>query len=106
LHVVESGAARVLGDEMGDRESRSDQARLELYAAELGELGVAADYDLGFGRPVDELARLALQHRPDLLVMGSHGHRGLGDLLHGTTVEALRHRLDIPVLVVPLVARD
>jgi manganese transport protein len=101
LHVVESGSARLLGDDMGDRESRSDQARLELYTAELGELGVAAEYDLGFGRPVEELARLAGQHRVDFLVMGSHGHKGLGDLLHGTTVEALRHQLDIPVLVVP-----
>jgi manganese transport protein len=86
---------------MGDRESRTDQSRLELYTAELGELGVAAEYDLGFGRPVEELTRLVQQHRADFLVMGSHGHRGLGDLLHGTTVEALRHQLDIPVLVVP-----
>jgi manganese transport protein len=36
----------------------------------------------------------------DMLIMGSHGHRGLDDLVFGQTVSAVRHALDIPVLVV------
>jgi len=101
FHVVESGAASFLRQDLGDSEVRADQARLESYAAELGELGAQAEYDLGIGRPVDELARLAREHRVDLMVCGSHGHRGVGDLIHGTTVEALRHRLDVPVIITP-----
>ena len=101
FHVVESGGAAFLRQDLGDQETRADQARLEAYAAELGELGVGAEYDLGFGRPVDELARLAREHGAELMVCGSHGHRGVGDLLHGTTVEALRHRLDVPLVVTP-----
>jgi hypothetical protein len=34
------------------------------------------------------------------LVMGSHGHRLLGDLLLGQTVDPVRHQVDIPLLVV------
>ena len=102
LHVVESGAARVMGEEMQDNEARADQARLELYANELRELGVEAGYDLGFGSPVEELTTLVERHRPDLLVVGSHGHRGVGDFVHGTTVERLRHHCRIPILVTPL----
>jgi manganese transport protein len=101
LHVVESGAARLMGDEMQDNEARADQQRLELYRNELGELGVEASYDLGFGDPADALAALVSSHEPDLLVLGSHGHRGIGDFVHGTTVERLRHRIRVPVLVVP-----
>ncbi|MBN1417633.1 MAG: Nramp family divalent metal transporter [Planctomycetes bacterium] len=101
LHVVESGAARLLGQEMEDEEARADQDRLKLYGAELEELGVEAAYDLGFGQPVDELAALVERHRPDLLVVGSHGHAGVGDIVHGTTVERLRHRAGVPILVVP-----
>jgi manganese transport protein len=101
LHVVESGAARLMGDEMQDNEARADQQRLELYRNELGELGVDASYDLGFGDPADALAALVSGHKPDLLVLGSHGHRGVGDFVHGTTVERLRHRIRVPVLVVP-----
>jgi manganese transport protein len=37
----------------------------------------------------------------DLLITGSHGHRLLGDLLHGATVSALRHLVRCSVLTVP-----
>jgi manganese transport protein len=101
LHVVESGGARLMGDEMQDNEARADQQRLDLYRTELGELGVDASYDLGFGDPVDQLVALVHTHGPDLVVLGGHGHRGVGDFVHGTTVERLRHRIKVPVLVVP-----
>ena len=101
FHVVESGGARIMGGELADSEARGDQQRLELYAQELEQLGVAASYDLGFGEPADELATLVEQHRPDLIVLGSHGHRRMGDLVHGTSVERLRHRVKVPVMVIP-----
>jgi manganese transport protein len=101
LHVVESGGARLMGEELQDNEARADQQRLELYRTELGELGVEATYDLGFGDPAEALASLVGTHNPDLLVLGGHGHRGVGDFVHGTTVERLRHRVKVPVLVVP-----
>ena len=101
LHVVESVGARLMGDEMQDNEARADQQRLELYRNELGELGVEASYDLGFGDPAEALAALVGTHAPDLLVLGSHGHRRVGDFVHGTTVDRLRHRIRVPVLVVP-----
>jgi len=101
LHVVESGGTRAVGSDLDDYEARADQERLELYTSELTELGVDATYDLGFGEPADELAALVKQHEPDLVVLGSHGHSGLGDFIHGTSVERLRHRISVPVLVVP-----
>ncbi len=102
LHVVESGGTRAVGRDLEDQEARADQQRLELYTTELAELGVEAIYDLGFGEPAAELATLVAHHHPDLVVMGSHGHSGIGDLIHGTSVERLRHRIDVPVLVVPV----
>jgi manganese transport protein len=32
--------------------------------------------------------------------MGAHGHKGFKDLLFGTTVDAVRHKVKIPVLIV------
>ena len=32
--------------------------------------------------------------------MGAHGHKGFKDLLLGTTVDAVRHKIKIPVLIV------
>jgi manganese transport protein len=101
LHVVESGAARMMGEEMEDQEARTDQQRLELYCDEIRELGVEAGFDLGFGNPVEQLSVLVQSNRPDLLIVGGHGHRTVGDLWHGTTVDHLRHRITVPVLAVP-----
>jgi manganese transport protein len=101
FHVVESGGARIMGGELRDSEAKTDQERLELYAGELKELGVDSEFDLGFGDPAEELAKLVEQHKPDLIVLGSHGHRGMGDIVHGTSVERLRHRVRVPVLVIP-----
>ncbi len=52
------------------------------------------------GHPAPAIADLVNSSRADLLVMGSHGHRGLKDLLFGATVDAVRHRVKVPVLVV------
>jgi len=101
FHVVESGGALVMGGEARDGEAKADQERLELYTRELAELGVDAEYDLGFGDPPEELAKLVEEHKPDLIVLGSHGHRRMGDIVHGTSVERLRHRVRVPVMVIP-----
>lgn len=101
LHVVESVGVRLLGTEVADQEVQADTQRLELYCSELAELGVGASYELGFGESAEELVRLVEAHKPDVIVVGSHGHAGVADLVHGTTVERLRHRVRIPVLVVP-----
>ncbi|HUS05056.1 MAG TPA: Nramp family divalent metal transporter [Bryobacteraceae bacterium] len=51
-------------------------------------------------KPRDEIVAYAKLIRPDLLVMGAHGHTGWRDLVFGTTINAVRHKLDIPILVV------
>ncbi|HEX3934765.1 MAG TPA: universal stress protein [Puia sp.] len=45
---------------------------------------------------------MAKEHGADMLVIGSHGHTGLKDFIFGETVNAVRHELKIPVLVVNL----
>jgi manganese transport protein len=101
LHVVESGGSRLMGHDHLDHEAQSDQRRLELYTSELSERNVDAAYDLGFGDVVTELVELIGRHHAELVIVGSHGHRAVGDFVHGTAVERLRHRISIPVLVVP-----
>ena len=64
-------------------------------------LGIASEVRLGFGSPVAELARMIDETGASLVITGSHGHRLIGDLLHGATVSALRHLVRCPVLTVP-----
>jgi manganese transport protein len=100
VHITESAAARYLGTLTGDRESHDDANNLEHYAQRLREAGYAAKAVIGHGSPVEAIPRLVEEHGADLLVMGSHGHRGLKDLIFGATVDAVRHRVKVPVLVV------
>jgi len=101
MHIVESAASRFLGPETSDQETREDLAALEPIAETLRLRGVRVSVLLGFGNTATELARLVEEHRIELLVAGSHGHRLLGDLIHGETTSSLRHRVRCPVLIVP-----
>jgi manganese transport protein len=101
LHVVESAAGRYLGPETSDQESREDRAALEAIADGLRGTGVEVGVQLGFGRPTQELARLVTAAGADLLITGSHGHRIIGDLIHGATVSGLHHLVRCQVLTVP-----
>ena len=48
----------------------------------------------------EAMVRYAREIGPDLLVMGAHGHGGIKDLIFGTTINPVRHALNIPILVV------
>ena len=102
IHVVESVSARMLGKESDDYETRKDQERLDAYRGLLQNKGLQSTTVLGFRHRAREIARIANEHSAELLVIGAHGHRGLKDLIFGETVNAVRHELKIPVLVVNL----
>ncbi|HET6254861.1 MAG TPA: Nramp family divalent metal transporter [Puia sp.] len=102
VHIVESASAHMLGKESDDLETRKDQERLDQYRLALEEKGYRCDTALGFRHRSREIARIVNQQRADMLVIGSHGHTGLKDFIYGETVNAVRHELKIPVLVVSL----
>jgi manganese transport protein len=63
--------------------------------------GIHTELTVVHGRsPKDEILRLAREIRPDLVVMGAHGHRGVKDLIFGNTINGVRHEIAAPVLVV------
>ena len=55
---------------------------------------------LGYGDVTRALAVMTQREGVDLLVVGSHGHRGLGDVIHGATISGLRHAVNVPVFAV------
>jgi manganese transport protein len=99
IHVADSAPTRVYDSDIYDEHTRDDERYLVEIAEEVRALGVAVEIALLQGDPVNELAEFVRSHKLDMLVMGSHGHRLLGDLLFGQTVDPLRHRVEIPVLV-------
>lgn len=100
MHVVESVPARFLGEESDDDETRKDEERLETYTERLQQLGYHAQHALGYSNRVREIVRIVEESKADMLVLGAHRHTGLKDYLFGETIEAVRHELKIPVLIV------
>ena len=55
---------------------------------------------LALGESSTEILRAARQEGCDLIAMTSHGHRFIGDLIYGSTINEVRHKSLIPVLLV------
>lgn len=100
IHIVETAAARYHGNATMDHETLSDKENLEKYCRNLADLGYQAIPHIGFGGAATAIAEITKNNKLELLVMGAHGHKGLKDLIFGTTVEGVRHKVTIPVLVV------
>ncbi|MDP4285659.1 MAG: Nramp family divalent metal transporter [Bacteroidota bacterium] len=100
IHVVESAAARYFGKNALDHETLLDKSNLVQYKEKLKELGYESKIEIGFGNPASEMSKIILQQNIDLLVLGAHGHKGFKDLAFGSTVDAVRHKIKIPVLVI------
>ncbi len=100
IHVVESAAARYLGKNTMDYETGIDRNSLEKYQAKLKELGYQTDIYIGFGNAANEISKIISSRDIDLLVMGGHGHKVFKDLILGTTVDSVRHKTKIPLLIV------
>ncbi|MBB2151303.1 Nramp family divalent metal transporter [Pedobacter gandavensis] len=100
IHVVETAAARYHGEAALDAETLSDAENLEKYRANLKELGYKSTAHIGYGGTVAAIVDISKQNDLELLVMGAHGHQGLKDLILGTTVNSVRHKVTIPVLIV------
>ena len=54
------------------------------------------------GEPENEIARISKKEELEMLIVGSHGHKMLKDIIYGSTVDGLRHRVRIPVLAIPV----
>ena len=100
IHIVESVAATRYGGEVMDNESLEDLYNINEYKKNLVELGYKAETILGYGRRAKNIAEISKEHNIELLVMGAHGHAALKDFIFGSTVDAVRHLVSIPVLVV------
>ena len=102
LHVADGWAARNFeqlklaeSDEM-----KADSEYLERRAEELRTSGLRVDTLLALGNPPNEIVRIATDTGCDLIALASHGHKLIGDILHGSTIDKVRHNTSIPLLVV------
>lgn len=99
IHITESASSSMMESEAEDFETRRDKIRMEAYIRLFLEKGYDARYEIGIKKRTREIARICKEQNADLLVVGSHGHKGMKDLIFGETVNKVRHLVTIPVFV-------
>ena len=101
LHVEEGVTSQVYGSLSSTAEVQEGEKYLDDIVESLRNEGIDVEPMVAHSsNPNREIVRCAREIQPDLLVMGAHGHGGLKDLIFGTTINSVRHKLRIPLLVV------
>ncbi len=100
IHIVETVGAMVYGKNIKDHETLIDGKLLQEYQEMLSQKSFKVTTKLGFGKPNKVIPEIINKGNFDVLVMGTHGHTGLKDLIFGTTVDNVRHKIKIPLFIV------
>lgn len=102
IHIVETVGAMVYGDQAHDFETTSDKDYLEKYKQSLEQKGYRVSIRLNFGSPKKQIPLIINEAgaKFDILILGAHGHSWFKDIILGTTVDAVRHKIKIPLLII------
>lgn len=88
------------GDPVLERLTESVTADLEKILTSLQKDGISAEYVASRGAPDHLIVELAKEKHADLIVMGTHGRRGLSHLLLGSVAERVVRTAECPVMTV------
>ena len=101
LHVEEGVTSRLFGQMSSTEEIEEGANYFQGIVDSLTASGVRTELTVEHGlSPRKAIVAAARSTQPDLIVMGAHGHRGIKDVIFGNTIDAVRHEVSAPVLVV------
>ena len=106
FHVLGSGCSRAGSKTADERFSEIQRlARVQKHLGALAEQAIRgrAGYEtlVRFGIPEVEIDTVARQQRVDLIILATHGERGLPDFCFGSTAEDVLRHAPCPVLILP-----
>lgn len=102
MHVADGFAARNI-NQLSLRESeemKNDREYIERTSASIEAEGIDCEPLLASGDPASEIAAAATREGCDLIAMATHGHKFIGDMIHGSVAHGVRHKSTVPVLLV------
>lgn len=107
LHVISSVADKDEWDLMRHAQSQfatrysSEFGRLQAMASEMRERGCEADALILQGPVVQVILHEIERLRADFVIIGSHGHGALYEMLVGSVCEGVLRKATCPVIIVP-----
>jgi manganese transport protein len=101
VHVEEGMTSQVYGSMARTAEVERGHEYLLAVQQELIRANIETAVQVRHGRrPATQIIKAVTEWRPDLVVMGAHGHTGWKDLLLGNTINRVRHEVKVPMLIV------
>lgn len=82
-----------------DRAHETERAAHDAAMAELERAGVRTDGVFLSGSPVAEIARIANEHKADLVILGSHNRSAMGRALLGSVADGVKNHVTGCVLI-------
>lgn len=98
--ITDSGRVISPAEQIAAYEGRG-QVYLETHAQALRKRGYAVKVATDVGVPAEAIVDHACIHNIDMIVMCTHGHTGLTQLLRGSVANAVLAHSPCPVLLVP-----
>jgi len=93
-------ASLVASPDLAARISDAAQKTLDALVASRADRGVPIQGILRNGVAWEEIANVAKETHADLIVIGTHGRRGLARALLGSVAESVIRTSDVPVLTI------
>ena len=101
LHVEEGVTSQVYGKLASTAEVEEGEAYFQNIVKSLQEQGIDVTFTVVHSSsPTEEIILFSAALKPDLIVMGAHGHTGIQDIVRGNTINTVRHEVAAPLLIV------
>ena len=82
------------------QELEKTKDKLNQFVKELSNENIDINELICLGDPKDEINKIAQSINPDMIVVGTHGRKGLSHLLMGSVAESIVRNAIVPVLCV------
>jgi manganese transport protein len=102
INIVQSVTGRFMGELVADKDAFEMNEYLNTFAEKYKAEGIPSQIIIGGGEPKEEIIRIAKKEKLELLIAGSHGHKFISDIIYGSTIEGVRHGVQLPVLAIPV----
>ena len=102
INIVQSVTGRFMGELVADKDAFEMNEYLNTFAEKFKAEGIPSQIIIGGGESKEEIIRIAKKEKLELLIAGSHGHKFISDIIYGSTIEGVRHGVQLPVLAIPV----
>ncbi len=99
LHVATGAAAQFHEEDAAGKEVKESRTYLKQVRTEFEEAKIPVELEMAFGEPANQIIKWVDQKGCDLVAMGTHGHKLIGDLFFGATASRVQHNISVPVLL-------